>query len=220
VLVERVHEVYELQKHCVILVAEGIVDGDGRELGAEVKSTDPAGNMVLSGAAEAVRKMLIAKLGDAYFTSRRRNESAAAAIFTRKVGHTQRGGRPILFDRFYAGQLGGQAVDMLREGWVNGVSILQWNRVKGFHLSGVSANDFRDRWGLIHPRNMHPCFYDPKNLRPSRMGIDYLLPIFSNSIGHDDVEAMRTTQFDPGNLTNPYHSVNTDVGKRIRYLEG
>jgi hypothetical protein len=31
------------------------------------------------------------------------------------------------------------------------------------------------------------------------------------------VEAMRDT-FDPGNLTEPYHSVNTDVGKRIRYL--
>jgi hypothetical protein len=24
--------------------------------------------------------------------------------------------------------------------------------------------------------------------------------------------------FAPGNLTAPYHSVNTDVGKRIRYL--
>ena len=25
--------------------------------------------------------------------------------------------------------------------------------------------------------------------------------------------------FDSGNLTQPYHSVNTDVHKRIRYLE-
>ena len=25
--------------------------------------------------------------------------------------------------------------------------------------------------------------------------------------------------FDPGNLTQPYHSINTDVQKRIRYLE-
>src|SRR5437762_13049596 len=73
-LVERVHEVYELQKHCVILVAEGIVDGDGRELGAEVKTTDPAGNMALTGAAEALRNMSIAKLADSYFTSRRRTE--------------------------------------------------------------------------------------------------------------------------------------------------
>src|SRR5262249_21192709 len=57
-LVERVHEVYELQKHCVILVAEGIVGSDGRDLGAEVKTSDPAGNVSLSGASEAVRKML------------------------------------------------------------------------------------------------------------------------------------------------------------------
>ena len=53
------------------------------------------------------------RLGDSYFTSKRRNESASAAIFTRKVGHTQRGGRPILFDRFYGAQLGGHAVDLL-----------------------------------------------------------------------------------------------------------
>jgi hypothetical protein len=31
------------------------------------------------------------------------------------------------------------------------------------------------------------------------------------------LEAMRN-EFDQGNLTTPYHSVNTDVGKRIRYL--
>ena len=36
--------------------------------------------------------------------------------FTRKVGHTQRGGRPILFDRFHAAQLGGKAIDMLLRG--------------------------------------------------------------------------------------------------------
>ena len=71
-------------------------------------STDPAGNVVLSGASEALRQILIERLQDDYFTSKRRNESARAAIFTRKVGHTQRGGPPILFDRFYAAQLGGQ----------------------------------------------------------------------------------------------------------------
>jgi 6-phosphofructokinase 1 len=174
---------------------------------------------MLTGAAEALRKLLIDKFGDAYFTSRRRNESAAAAIFTRKIGHTQRGGRPILFDRFYGGQLGGQAVNMLVGGWVNGVAVLQWNRTRGFYLEGVQANDFRDRWGLIHARKLHPSCYDPANFRPSRTGIDYLLPIFTHSIGHDDVEAIRTTLFDSGNLTQPYHSVNADVGKRIRYVE-
>ena len=75
--------------------------------------------------------MLIERLGDTYFTSKRRNESAKAAIFTRKIGHTQRGGRPILFDRFHAAQLGGHAVDMLLEGQVNAVAMLQWNRDEG-----------------------------------------------------------------------------------------
>src|SRR5581483_11076887 len=145
-LVERVLETYELQKNVVIVCAEGIVDEHRRELGAEVASTDPAGNKILSGAAEALRNLLIERLGDSYFTSKRRNESARAAIFTRKVGHTQRGGRPIRFDRFYGAQLGGHAVDLLLEGHANGVAILQWNRERGFHVDGIDANDFRDRW--------------------------------------------------------------------------
>src|SRR5262245_8425162 len=218
-LVERVKETYDLQKHCVILCGEGVVDAEGHELGAEVATTDPAGNVVLSGASEELRQILIKRLGDDYFTSKRRNESARAAVFTRKIGHTQRGGRPILFDRFHAAQLGGQAVDMLLDGWVNGVAVLQWNRAKGFHLAGVDANDFRDRWGLIHARQMHPSYYDPQNFRPSRVGIDYLLPIFSSALGQDDLESVRGSLFDSGNLTRPYHSVNTDVNKRIRYLE-
>ena len=52
-------EIYELQKNVVIVCAEGIVDEKGQELGAEVASTDPAGNKVLSGAAEALRQILI-----------------------------------------------------------------------------------------------------------------------------------------------------------------
>src|SRR5271166_6036751 len=46
-LVERVKHVYDLQKNVVIVCGEGIVDEKGHELGAETKSTDPAGNMVL-----------------------------------------------------------------------------------------------------------------------------------------------------------------------------
>jgi 6-phosphofructokinase 1 len=218
-LVERVLEIYELQKNVVIACAEGIVDEHGRELGAEVASTDPAGNKVLSGASEALRQLLIERLGDSYFTSKRRNESARAAIFIRKVGHTQRGGRPILFDRFYGAQLGGQAVDLLLEGQVNGVSILLWNQEHGFHLAGVDANDFRDRWGVIHARQLHPSFYDPERLQLSRTGIEYLLPIFGNAIGQDDLEDVRQSLFNPGNLTQPYHSVNVDVNKRICFLD-
>ncbi len=106
-LVDRVKHIYDLQKNVVIVCGEGIVDESGGELGAESRSTDPAGNMQLSGAAEALRAKLIKMIGDRYFQLYRRGESAREAIFTRKVGHTQRGGRPILFDRFYAAQLGG-----------------------------------------------------------------------------------------------------------------
>ncbi len=218
-LVERVVEIYELQKNVVIVCAEGVVDQNLRELGAETNSTDPSGNKVLAGAADALRQILIQRMGDSYFTSKRRNESAKEAIFTRKVGHTQRGGRPILFDRFYGAQLGGHAVDLLLEGQVNGVSILMWNKERGFHVDGINANDFRDRWGLIHARRLHPSLYDPENLRVSRVGVDYLTPIFSNAIGHDDMESVRQTLFTVGNLTQPYHSVNIDVNKRICFLD-
>jgi 6-phosphofructokinase len=217
-LIERVKHLYDLQKNVVIVCGEGIVDEHGRELGAISRSTDPAGNIALSGAAEALRAKIIELLGDRYFQLYRRGTSAKEAIFTRKVGHTQRGGRPILFDRFYAALLGSKAVDLLVEGRNNAVSVLQYNSKLGFHVEGYDANRFRDRWGLIHPRNMHASLYDPKLMKPSRLGIDYLMPIFTNAIGNDDAEHMRQTVFDPGNLAQPYHSINTDVHKRIRYL--
>jgi 6-phosphofructokinase 1 len=218
-LVERVRYLYDLQKNVVIVCGEGIVDEEGRELGAASKSMDPAGNVALSGAAEALRQRLVHALGDKYFQTYRRGQSASEAIFTRKVGHTQRGGRPILFDRFYAALLGSKAVDLLVEGRNNAVSILQYHAERGFHVEGYDANRFRDRWGLIHPRYLHPALYDAKLMKPSKLGIEYLLPIFSGAIGHDDAEHMRQTMFDPGNLAQPYHSINTDVHKRIRYLD-
>jgi len=217
-LVERVRQIYDLQKNVVIVCGEGIVDDQGHELGAESKTFDPAGNVALSGAAEALRTALIQALGDTYFQKYRRSESAREAIFTRKVGHTQRGGRPILFDRFYAAQLGAKAVELLNEGRNNAVAVLQYSRSKGFNVEGYDANRFRDRWGLIHARQMHPALYDAKLMKPSRMGIEYLLPIFTNAIGEDDMEHTRQTLFAAGNLTQPYHSINTDINKRIRYL--
>ncbi|MSU61673.1 MAG: 6-phosphofructokinase [Pedosphaera sp.] len=218
-LVVRVKHLYDLQKNVVIVCGEGVVDEQGRELGAETKTTDPSGNIILSGAAEALRTKLIQMIGDRYFQLYRRSQSAKEAIFTRKVGHTQRGGRPILFDRFYAAQLGAKTVDLLNEGHNNAVSILQYNSAKGFHVEGYDANRFRDRWGLIHARQMHPELYDAERMKPSRLGIDYLLPIFTDAIGEDDMEHMRRTLFASGNLAQPYHSINTDVHKRIRYLE-
>jgi len=218
-LVASVKHTYDLQKNVVIVCGEGIVDEQGRELGAESRTTDPAGNVQFTGAAEALRNKLIQLIGDKYFQLYRRGESAREAIFTRKVGHTQRGGRPILFDRFYAAQLGARAVELLLEGRNNAVSILQYNATKGFHVEGYDANRFRDRWGLIHARHMHKELYDPKLMKPSRLGIDYLRPIFTDAIGEDDMEHMRQTLFASGNLTQPYHSINTDVNKRIRFLE-
>ena len=218
-LVERVKELYDLQKNVVIVCGEGIVDEQGRELGAETKTADPAGNVALSGAAEALRSRLVSLIGDRYFQLYRRGDSAREAIFTRKVGHTQRGGRPILFDRFYAAQLGAKAVELLLEGRNNAVSVVQYNSTRGFQVEGYDANRFRDRWGLIHARQMHPALYDPTLMKPSKLGIDYLLPIFTDAIGDDDAEHMRQTLFAPGNLAQPYHSINTDVNKRIRFVE-
>ncbi|HEV7401988.1 MAG TPA: 6-phosphofructokinase [Chthoniobacteraceae bacterium] len=217
-LTERVKQIYDLQKNVVIVCGEGIVDERGVELGAESKSFDPAGNVVLSGAADALRLKLIQLIGDKYFQLYRRGNSAREAIFTRKVGHTQRGGRPILFDRFYAAQLGAKAVDLLIEGQNNAVSVLQYNERKGFHVGGYDANRMRDRWGLIHARRMHPSLYDPHMMKPSRCGVEYLMPIFTDAIGNDDMEHVRQTLFATGNLTQPYRSMNTDVNKRIRFL--
>lgn len=218
-LIERVRHLYDLQKNVVIACGEGIVDERGVELGAESSSTDPAGNVALTGAAEALRAQMVQRLGDRYFQRYRRGSSAREAIFTRKVGHTQRGGRPIMFDRFYAAMLGAKAVDLLIEGRNNAASVLQYHSEKGFHVEGYDANRFRDRWGLIHARQMHPALYDPIMMKPSRLGVEYLMPIFTDAIGSDDAEHMRQTLFDSGNLTQPYHSINTDVHKRIRYLE-
>ncbi|NBO90764.1 MAG: 6-phosphofructokinase [Planctomycetia bacterium] len=218
-LVQRVVDVYEVQKNVVIVCGEGIVDENGHELGSEVNSTDPSGNKVLSGAADALRRVLISRLGDTYFTSKRRNESASAAIFTRKVGHTQRGGRPVYFDRFYGTLLGGQAVDLLLHEQANSVAILQYNTKQGFYISSVNSNDFRDRYGHIHARQVHPSFYDRERLQLSDTAIGYLRPIFSDALGADDMEEVRRTLFHPGNLTQPYHSVNVDINKRICYLD-
>jgi 6-phosphofructokinase 1 len=217
-LAERVKHLYDLQKNVVIACGEGVVDEQGKELGAETKTSDPAGNIVLSGAGEALRARLIQMIGDRYFQLYRRSNSAREAIFIRKVGHTQRGGRPILFDRFYAAHLGAKAVDLLAEGQNNAVAILQHNSVKGFHVEGYDGNRFRDRWGLIHPRQMHLDMYDGKLMKPSHTGINYLLPIFTDAVGSDDVEHIRQTLFAAGNLVQPYHSINTDVHKRIRYV--
>jgi hypothetical protein len=49
--------------------------------------------------------------------------------------------------------------------------------------------------------------------------MEYLWPIFTDAIGWDDVEHRRQTCFATGNLREAYHSINTDINKRIRYQE-
>ncbi len=216
-LVERVLAVLDIQKHAVLCVSEGIVDTDGNNLGAVSASKDPAGNLQYTGAAEAVKRLLVERIGDAFFTHKRRNESADAAIFVRKAGHTQRGGRPILFDRFQASALGGKAVDLLLQGMHNCVATLQY-RDGGLILDSVDANRLRDRWNNIHARPLSSTFYDRDRFQPSAKGVEYLRSIFTNALGADDVESIRPL-FDTGHLVHPYHSVNTDINKRIRRLD-
>jgi len=216
-LLERVTTCYEMQKHTVIVCAEGVRDPKSVERARE--GPGRSAPVPPQGAAESLRETLIERLGDRFFADRRRNDSAESAIFTRKVGHTQRGGRPVYFDQFYGVQLGGHAVDLLLQGQVNRLAILQHHSERGFYLAGMEANEFRDRWGVVHPRLMHPSFYDEDRLGVSRDGVAYLRPIFENALGADDMEHVRTTLFRFSNLTEPYHSVNLDIHKRIEYLD-
>ncbi len=218
-LVERVRELYELQKHVVIVVGEGVLDENGQQLGAASKSYDPSGNVLLSGAAEQLADMLAARLGDDFFRKAHLHDSAKSAIFTRKIGHTQRGGRPLSFDRFHAAQLGGNAVELLRGEQNNHVSTISWCEQTGFSTSQLPASKLQDRWGKIHARQVHPSLYDPKRFQLSQLGREYLRPIFTNAIGRDDLEAMHAKLFSPMNLVMRYQSFNVEIQKRVQYLD-
>lgn len=217
-LEHRIAELYELQKHVVIVLGEGVTDQNGHQLGAATKSFDPAGNVIFNGAADELKKMLCKRFGDDYFGSRRKHESADSAIFTRKVGHTQRGGFPIKFDRFHAVQLGGKALDLLAEGRNNSLATLQWSQEHGFFLGSLAANKLRDPWGRIHPRHVHPSFYDVQRFQPSLLGKNYLRSVLTGAIGSEDVERIRTDMFNPGRLSTRYQSVNIDIQRRIETL--
>ena len=218
-LVERVRHLYDLQKNVVIVCGEGIVDEHGAPLGAKSTSTDPAGNIALTGAAEALRERMIELLGDRYFQRYRRGSSAREAIFTRKIGHTQRA----------AGQsasTGSTRRCSARRrstcSWKDGTMrcrCCRYQAEKGFHVAGYDANRFPiggpDPSACHAPRAIHPVLHEA--LANGRRD---LLPIFTGAIGNDDAEHMRQTLFNPGNLAQPYHSINTDVHKRIRYPRG
>ncbi len=217
-LTQQVSRIYDRQQNVVIVVGEGVRDAQGNELGATSPSFDPAGNIRYSGAADAVTQMLKQSLSPELFAETRRFEPDSSPLFSRKVGHTQRGGRPILFDRYTATQLGGKAVDLLTTGSNNEVATLQYSEATGFEVSSIAANKLRDRNGEIRPREVHPSFFDADRLHLSQLGIQYLRPIFSRSVGADDVEYIRREVFDDGCLTSSYQSITTDIRKRIRRL--
>lgn len=217
-LTEHVTRLYDLQQNVVIVVGEGAKGIDGRELGATMPTFDPAGNIRYSGAADTLVALLSKSIPESLFLETRTYESASSAFFSRKVGHTQRGGRPVLFDRYCATQLGGRAVELLANRHSNEIATLQYNDTSGFTFSSISAGKLRDRWGEIHPREVHPSFYDADRLQLSQLGIEYLKPIFTRAVGADDVEYIRREVFDAGCLHNRYQSINTDIRRRIRYL--
>ncbi|MFP6618888.1 MAG: 6-phosphofructokinase [Pirellulaceae bacterium] len=218
-LVERVCQVYDRQKNVVIVVGEGIVDADGKEMGASRATTDPSGNSILQGAAEALRTRLVDSIGDAFFQQTGRVDTAARAIFTRKVGHTQRGGRPLKFDRYQGAQLGGHALDMIVGGESNSFATLQWNPNDGFTVESADTSVLRGKDGMIHARRVDDSFYDARRLHISDTGIRYLVPIFSDAIGAGDVEQIRHSLFDSGNLRDEYRSISVAMERRTETLD-
>ena len=197
----------------MVVIGEGIVDKTGRGLGATSPSVDPAGNVIFRGAAEALRQRLAETLPASLF---RGHATPEAAIFTRKVGHTQRGGRPVLFDRFYAARLGGQAVALIHQDRPAHVATLQWTSSGGFDVDGIPASQLRDRWGVVRPRLVHHSFFDDENWRISPRGSDYLRAIFTDAVGSGDVEHLRGDLFDAGHLATTYQSVNVRLAQRVR----
>jgi len=214
--VERVRDIYHHQRHVVIVIGEGISDESGQQLGASSPSVDPAGNVVFRGAAEQLKQRLVESLGDGFFSDTPRHASAEAAIFTRKVGHTQRGGRPIHFDRFHASQLGGQAISLLHEGRANHVATLQRTSPAGFRVDAIPANQLRDRWNVVRPRTVHPDLFDGTDWKVSPLGADYLQAIFTEAVGSGDVEHLRGGLFDAGHLSTGYRSVNVLLDQRTQ----
>lgn len=217
--IDRVRQLYDLQRNVLIVIGEGVRDAEGQLLGANTNNVDPSGNVIMGGAGAQLEHILETDLGDEYFQKNSPHDSADRAIFTRKVGHTQRGGRPIRFDRFHAAQLGGQAVELLIHEQNNHISTVQWSPESGFTLSQLSANKLRDQWGTIRARQLHPSFYDPARFQPSETGREYLETIFTDAIGHEDLEVLHSRLFHPGNLLTRYQSFNIDIRKRTQFLD-
>jgi ATP-dependent phosphofructokinase / diphosphate-dependent phosphofructokinase len=218
-LARKVEEICRYQQHAVIVCGEGIRDTNGDFLGNARRSSDPAGNQRFAGAAESLKQLLLEEMPHSFLRELGGFSDPDTALFTRKVGHTQRGGRPLSFDRYHATQLGYHAVEMLVAGQNNRVATLQWNaRDLTFLVDDFDAGVFRDEWGEIHPRTVHPDLYDADNLNITSTAHQYLQPIFNQAIGADDMEFIRQSLFDSGNLHDSFQSVNVKLQNRIQRL--
>jgi 6-phosphofructokinase len=218
-LARKVEEICRHQQHAVIVCGEGIRDAAGNFFGDSRRSTDPAGNQRFAGAAASLKRSLLDEIPHSFLRELGGFTDPDTALFTRKVGHTQRGGRPLAFDRYYATQLGYHAVDMLTAGQSNRVATLQWNVADlTFTVDDYDAGVFRDNWGEIHPRTVHPELYDSEQFVITPTAHRYLQPIFDNAIGADDTEFIRQSLFDSGNLHDTYQSVNVKLQNRIQFL--
>jgi 6-phosphofructokinase 1 len=100
----------------------------------------------------------------------------------------------------------------------NSIATLQWSHEKGFYPDSIFANKLRDQWGRIHPRHVHPSFYDSWRFQPSLLGKNYLRSVLTGAIGAEDVEQIRSEMFNPGKLSTRYQSVNIDIHRRIEYI--
>ena len=99
------------------------------------------------------------------------------------------------------------------------MATFQWSSERGFFLDSIPADTLRDRQKVIRPRLVHLSLYDAENFRPSQLGVQYLLPIFTNAIGVDDMEFLRTELFNPNNPADRYRSINVEIQKKTEFLE-
>jgi hypothetical protein len=56
-------------------------------------------------------------------------------------------------------------------------------------------------------------------LQISAHGASYLKNIFRDAIGAEDVEFIRQSLFDSGNLDEPYRSVTVEMQRRVSFLD-
>ena len=215
-LVDRVIAILDIQKHAVICVSEGIVDMDGDILGSKTRPTTRPGTSSTPGRPRPSSGSWSSGIGDAYFTRQRRNESADAAIFVRKIGHTQRGGRPIKLrsvstPRNLAARRSSCCWTATTTAWrrsraaTEGSISIAWMPTSS-EIAGASSTPGRSR-SLLRP----------EDVQTFAQGVQYFRSMFANALGAEDVESIRSI-FDTGNLIHPYDSVNVHIHKRIRRL--